>query len=191
MDREFEWTTVLGRRRSVIDHFRAVAIATPRTGKYPCFLHLIYAQVHDQTSDLKMLVKDAMAFVRYFGSAIAVSASHVYISALAFAPKSSMIARLYAPKFKNIVRVVVGRPDEWPAEQAVIRRHSGWVNFVAFSADGRQVVSCSRDKTIRISDVDTSETVAGPFKGHSGNVLCTVYSTDGKTVLSVSQDNTI
>ena len=127
-----------------------------------------------------MLVNDAIAFVRYFTDPIALSAPHVYISALAFAPKSSMIARLYAPKFKNIVRVVVGQPDEWPAEQAVIRGYSESVKFVAFSADGRRVVSCSRDKTVRISDVDTGEIVAGPFQGQNGGVLCAVYSTDAK-----------
>ena len=115
MDREFEWTTVLDRRRPVIVHFRAVAFVTPQTGVYSYFLHLTYAQVHDQSSDLKMLVNDAIAFIRYFADPITLSAPHVYISALAFAPKSSMIARLYAPKFKNIVRVVVGQPDEWPA----------------------------------------------------------------------------
>ena len=160
-----------------------MVIITPRTGEYSHFLHLTYAQVHDQSSDLKMLVNDAIAFVRYFVDPIALSAPHVYISALAFAPKSSMIARLYAPKFKNIVRVVVGQPDGWPARQAVIRGHSYIVNFVAFSADGRRVVSCSWDKTVRISDVDTSEIVAGPCQGHSDDVLCAVYSTDGKTVL--------
>ena len=164
-----------------------MAIVTPQTGGYSYFLHLTYAQVHDQSSDLNMLVNDAIAFVTYFADAIALSTPHVYISALAFAPKSSMIYRLYAPKFKDIIQVVVGQPDEWPARKAIIRGHSGWVNFVAFSPDGRRVVSCSNDKTIRISDVVTSEIVAGPFKGHSDHVLSAVYSTDGKTVLSVSR----
>ena len=53
---------------------------------YLYFLRLTYAQVHDQSSDLKLLVKDAIAFVRYFVDAIALSAPHVYISALPFAP---------------------------------------------------------------------------------------------------------
>ena len=47
MDREFEWTAVLDRRRPVIDHFRAAAFVTPQTGAYSYFLHLTYAQVHD------------------------------------------------------------------------------------------------------------------------------------------------
>ena len=73
-------------------------------------------------------MKDAIAFVRYFAGAIAVSAPHVYISALAFAPKSSKIAQLYAPRFKNIIQVVVGQLDDWPSEQAVICGHSWGVN---------------------------------------------------------------
>ena len=158
---------------------------------YPYFLYLTYAQAHDQSSNLKLLVKDAMLFYRYFVDAITVSAPHVYISALAFAPKSSMIGQLYAPRFKNIIQVVAGQSDEWPTRQAVIHGHSGRVKFVAFSADGGRVVSCSDDNTILISDVDTSEIAAGQFEEHSGGVLCAVYSTDGKTVLSVSRDKTI
>ena len=190
MDREFEWATVLSRRCPVIVHFRPEAIVT-RTGMYSYFLCFTYAQVHDQSSGLKMLVKDAIAFVTYFVDTIALSAPHVYISALAFAPKSSKIAQLYAPRFKNIIRVVVGQPDGWPAKRTDIRGHSRAVNFVTFSPNGRRVVSCSNDKTVRISDVVTSEIVAGPFKGHSDGVLSAVYSTDDKTVLSVSRDKTV
>ena len=74
---------------------------------------------------------------------IAVSASHIYTSALAFAPKSSKIAQLYAPRFRNVMDLDVGRLDKWPAKQIVIPAHTRTVEFVAFSLDGRQVISCS------------------------------------------------
>ena len=141
-----------------------------------------------QVSNLKLLMKDAIKFIRYFAPAISQSAAHVYITALTFAPKSSLIARLYAPRFKNIMRIDLGQLDEWPSEQAVIRGHSSSVNFVAFSPDGKRVLSCSYDKTVRVSDVETGQIVAGPSKEHTGPVLCAVYSTDGKSILSMSSD---
>ena len=100
-------------------------------------------------------MKDAIKFIRYFAQAIAVSAPHIYTSALTFAPKTSVIAQLYSHKFKNTMRVEVGQMDVWPVELAVIRGHSDGVNFVAFSPDGKRLVSCSGswlpvDKNVRI-----------------------------------------
>ena len=84
--------------------------------------------------------------------------------------------------------IELGQLDEWPSEQAVIRVHSYRVNFVAFSPNGKQVVSCSDDETVRVSDVETGEIAAGPFKEHKRRVFCAVYSTDGESILSVSDD---
>jgi WD40 repeat protein len=39
---------------------------------------------------------------------------------------------------------------------------------VAFSPDGKRVVSGSYDKTIRVWDAETGVIVSGPFEGHSG-----------------------
>ena len=141
-----------------------------------------------QAPNLKLFMKDAIKFIRYFAPAIAQSAAHLYITALTFAPKSSLIAQLYAPRFKNIMCIDLGQLDEWPSEQAIIRGHSDTVNFVVFSPDGTRVLSCSSDKTVRVSDVETGQIVAGPSKEHTGRVLCAVYSTDGKSILSVSSD---
>ena len=138
-----------------------------------------------------MLVKDAIQFIRYFASAIVQSATHLYITALTFAPKSSLIARLYAPRFKNIMHMELGKLNEWPSEQAVISGHSSDVKFVAFSPDGKRVVSSSHDMTVRVSDVETGQIVAGPFKEHTGRILCAVFSADSKDILSVSTDGTI
>ena len=60
----------------------------------------------------------------------------------------------------------------WDAETGVIvsgpfRGHNGWVNSVAFSPDGKQVVSGSGDKTIQVWDAETGVIVSGPFKGHN------------------------
>ena len=135
-------------------------------------------------------MKDAITFVRYFAQAITLSAPHVYISALPFAPKSSVFAQLYAPRFKNVMQLELGQLNGWPAEQAVIHGHSNLVWFVAFSPDGKRLVSRSNDNTIRVWDVETGEIVAGPFQ-HERLVICAVFSTDSKSVLSASEANTI
>jgi len=62
---------------------------------------------------------------------------------------------------------------------------------VAFSADGRRVVSGSKDRTVRVWDATTGETVAGPFKGHADWVLSVAFSPNGCQIVSGSKDRTI
>jgi WD40 repeat protein len=44
--------------------------------------------------------------------------------------------------------------------------HSGPVNCVAFSPDGKHIVSCASDRTIRVWDAVTGEAVLKPLEGH-------------------------
>ena len=144
-----------------------------------------------------MLLKDAINFVRHSLQVASQSSPHIYVSALAFAPKSSEIAQVYAPRFRNILGLEIGRLDVWPAKQTTIRSHSDRVNFVAFSPDGKSIVSCSgssfaaQDCSTRICDVETGQILCGPFTEHRSKVICAVYSINNKNILSISTDNTI
>ena len=44
-----------------------------------------------------------------------------------------------------------------------LKGHEGWVTSVAFSPDGRHIVFGSDDKTVRVWDVHTGQTVIGHF----------------------------
>src|SRR6202021_2527619 len=69
--------------------------------------------------------------------------------------------------------------------------HTGGVNSVAFSPNGKHIVSGSNDSTIRVWDVDTGRGVSGPFRGHTDGVNSVAFSTDGTHIVSGSKDNTI
>jgi WD40 repeat protein len=56
------------------------------------------------------------------------------------------------------------------------------VTSVAFSPDGQHIASGSFDKTIRVWNVTTGETVAGPFTGHIGMVQSVAFSPDGQRI---------
>src|SRR5262249_52017815 len=68
--------------------------------------------------------------------------------------------------------------------------HSGSVNAVAFSPDGRTVLSGSGDHTIKLWDVATGKLVR-TFEGHSGTVSSVAFSPDGRTILSGSWDASV
>ena len=70
---------------------------------------------------------------------------------------------------------------------AVFKGHEGAVTAVAWSPDGKQLVSSSRDKTVRVWNMDGT---SGPvLKGHEIYVNDVDWSPDGKWIVSASEDN--
>ena len=67
--------------------------------------------------------------------------------------------------------------------------HIGVVNAVAWSPDGTQIVTGSTDKTARVWDVATGQTVA-ILEGHTDVVNAVAWSPASKQVLTGSQDGT-
>jgi len=84
-------------------------------------------------------------------------------------------------------------PTMIPPGGALIRilaGHTGTVNSVALSADGRTLVSGSWDKTIRLWEVATGRELRR-FEGHTGYVNSLALSGDGRTLVSGFEDTTI
>ena len=70
-----------------------------------------------------------------------------------------------------------------------LRGHAGSVLSVAFSPDGKYVLSGSGDKTAKLWDAVTGAEVR-TFTGHTASVYSAVFSPDGKYVLTGSWDDT-
>ena len=54
---------------------------------------------------------------------------------------------------------------------------------MAFSADGKRIVSGSEDKTVKVWDAATGQEVL-TLKGHTGQVTSVAFSPDGKRIVS-------
>ena len=67
--------------------------------------------------------------------------------------------------------------------------HTWRINCVAFSPDGRTVVSGSHDDTLKLWSVSSGKCIK-TFKGHSHCVYSAAFSPDGRTVVSSSDDRT-
>src|SRR5262249_17296788 len=68
--------------------------------------------------------------------------------------------------------------------------HTGLVLTIAVSPDGRQALSGSADKTLRLWDLATGRELRR-LEGHSEEVLAVVFSVDGRRALSGGQDRTV
>ncbi len=70
------------------------------------------------------------------------------------------------------------------------QRHSKGVESVAVSPDNKTIVSGSKDKTIKVWDLETKK-IKFTLEGHKGWVYCVAISPDGSTIVSCSRDKTI
>jgi len=76
------------------------------------------------------------------------------------------------------------------SQTAVLSGHTNWVNSVAFSSDGRSLVSGSDDTTAKLWDMQTGGVVK-TFHGHTDWVLSVSISADCTRIASGSEDHTI
>jgi WD40 repeat protein/tetratricopeptide (TPR) repeat protein len=68
-------------------------------------------------------------------------------------------------------------------------RHNGLIHRVAFSPDGKTVLTASGDRTARLWDVATGQPLGMPLQ-HQQKVRAAAFSPDGRTVLTGSADET-
>jgi WD40 repeat protein/tRNA A-37 threonylcarbamoyl transferase component Bud32 len=76
------------------------------------------------------------------------------------------------------------------AERRRFERHSGLIESVAFSPDGRRLLIGGRDQTVRVWDVTTGEELHR-LNGHGGWVSSVAFSPDGRRALSGSDDKSL
>jgi WD40 repeat protein len=67
--------------------------------------------------------------------------------------------------------------------------HTNWVWSVAFSPDGKTLVSGSCDQTVRLWDICTGRCIRS-LTGHTREIYSVSFSPDGQTVASGCADET-
>jgi WD40 repeat protein/tetratricopeptide (TPR) repeat protein len=67
--------------------------------------------------------------------------------------------------------------------------HNGWIGQIAFSPDGRRVVTASADRTARVWDAATGQPRGRPLR-HGGQVRHAEFDPEGLRVVTASADKT-
>lgn len=96
------------------------------------------------------------------------SVAHIYLSALPFAPSSSIISKLYAHRFPNVIKIEQGRLTHWPSLVMAITlpaRENASVCCVALSTNDQYMAAGLRDGTVCVWNASTGMAIGGPLGG--------------------------
>jgi WD40 repeat protein len=110
--------------------------------------------------------------------------THVPIRALAFSPTSDILATagegtsvdLWNPRTGDKLRSLVG--------------HTGWINSVAYSADGQAIVTASDDGSVRVWGAGAGESWAVFRQGSSRKAIDAEFDRSRKRIVVASADGT-
>jgi WD40 repeat protein len=76
--------------------------------------------------------------------------------------------------YRLLLRALMRRACLVDEQKCTLRGHSNWVLSVAYSPDGKHIVSASRDKTVKIWDSTTGKEVS-VLLCHCPIVCCCVH----------------
>lgn len=92
-------------------------------------------------------------------------------------------------KSPNYLRQISPKEDSWSSLIQTLQSDSKWVHDVAFSPDGKWVVSGHTEGDIKLWD--SAGSLSKTLNGHSGEVTSVVFSPDSQRIASGSEDHTV
>jgi len=133
--------------------------------------------------ELTLFIHDALRFVSAFFIPISQRASHVYLSALLFAPEQSHVARKFCPRVPNTLAITQGKPSQWPMVVFTAEHHNTYVRYLVFSLNESTFASITY-QTMYVCDSETGHRISGPFElSNDGEIYDACFSPDGKRIL--------
>ena len=133
------------------------------------------------------IFKDFLRFVLLLREPMSISMPHIYISSVIWAEPWAAAMKFLPFELKIVLS---GRQKSYPLNGQQLNVGSP-VLCVAYSPDGRQLVTASLNHTIQIWDSQIGIPLTDPLKGHTGPVGSVAYSPDGMHIISGSDDGTI
>jgi WD40 repeat protein len=110
------------------------------------------------------------------------------IASLAFSPDGNLLA--VGPSFTEKETSIKLFSSLTGEETGRLRGHTSWIPGLAFTPDGKRLVSAGADQTVRIWDLENRrEPVL--LRGHRSEVNCVSVSADGKTIVTGCKDGTL
>ncbi|KAL6922426.1 hypothetical protein FSST1_006452 [Fusarium sambucinum] len=171
-------------RESYLEWYKALGYLGAVSNGILCMLELS-RRVSGQVSVFAKLIREEISFMRYHRVGIEKTPNAVY-AALVFSPTSSIIRRAYGEK---VPKWITMKPDVDDLSIPIhsLEGHADQIKDISFSYDGRLLASASRDKTIRIWDAVTGESIH-ILGGHDEEVFSVAFCGLNCHLVSASED---
>ncbi|KAH8743797.1 NWD1 protein, partial [Hyaloscypha sp. PMI_1271] len=130
--------------------------------------------------NLRTFIHDARRFAVSNRSIIEQAPLQAYCSALIFTPEKSIIRETFKTCIPPWIQRKPRVETHWNAMLQTFEGHTGGVTSLAFSPDGKQIVSGSHDITVRRWDAATGQLLLPALKGHASYISLVAFSRDGK-----------
>ncbi|OCK73411.1 WD40 repeat-like protein [Lepidopterella palustris CBS 459.81] len=132
---------------------------------------------------LQAFVYDMKRFALYSRPAMQNTPLQLYYSALAFAPKTSLVRKQFDHIYSRLGKLVIGQ-NNWDALLSTFETQSGRFLDIAFSPDNRMLALCGTHG-IEMWDTDSGE-IHRTLSSPSSTVFSITFSPDGMLLASVS-----
>ncbi|KZT40353.1 WD40 repeat-like protein [Sistotremastrum suecicum HHB10207 ss-3] len=128
--------------------------------------------------------RDAESFIHAFAGIIAQSPPHLYISALPFAPETSLVAKKYLPRFDRTLVVESGKPHAYTALQRTFGHRGGVLDSaiytMAYTPDGSTIITISLSQRVSFWNAETGQSTDGLPPEETVGFSSLAISPDGK-----------
>lgn len=114
------------------------------------------------------------------------------VAAIAFSPDGKWLVTEASRSAAKVWDVTTGWDDDAQKEKEAtftLDGHQGYISAVAFSPDGKFIVTASADGTARVWSASTGKLIT-ELNGHLLSVSSAAFSPDSKLVVTASADNT-
>ncbi|KAI7971161.1 hypothetical protein EIK77_004676 [Talaromyces pinophilus] len=184
-----EAMSMLGAVSDVVGIINSLQSIIPVGSSKNAYIQVLRTQ-QGTNSKIAIFLHDARRFILRNRQIAHDSPLQLYCSGLIFAPKNSVIRRMFIEELPSWTCRLPNVEDYWSAELQTLEGHSQQVQSVVFSPDGRLLASGSSDKTIKLWDPATGS-LQQTLEGHSEWVQSVAFSPDGRLLASGSWDKTI